>query len=125
LLAFVLDHAMGPTKVAVKSSQAFRPALRRLSQKAEVSPNGNRKLDGVQRRAERVRGTAGLCVAPVLIARIRAEYREGPGLRLTIIQASRFLGLDAITCERAFEELADAGFLSRCSDGTYQQAPGE
>jgi DNA-binding transcriptional regulator YhcF (GntR family) len=56
-----------------------------------------------------------------LTERIRAEYSEAPGLRLTMGQASRFLGIDAMTCERAFQELEDVGFLCRRTDGSYQQ----
>ena len=55
-----------------------------------------------------------------LTERILAEYSEAPGLRLTVMQACRFLGLDALTCERAFEELEHKGFLFRRSDGSYQ-----
>jgi Fic family protein len=54
------------------------------------------------------------------IDRVRAEYCEAPGFRLTFEQASRLLGLDAETCERAFQELEKAGFLSRRPDGTHQ-----
>jgi Fic family protein len=66
-------------------------------------------------------GMNGALLASTLsIDRVRAEYCEAPGLRLTLEQASRFLGLDAKTCERAFQELEKAGFLSRRPDGTYQ-----
>jgi hypothetical protein len=65
-----------------------------------------------------------LPVSTLSIDRVRAEYCEAPGLRLTLEQASRFLGLDAEICERAFQELEKAGFLSRKPDGTYQH-PGQ
>jgi len=62
---------------------------------------------------------------PILMAltqRIRAEYQEAPGLRLTVAQGTRFWGLDFATCEYAFETLEHTGFLSRCSDGSYRHA---
>jgi Fic family protein len=58
--------------------------------------------------------------APSLVnERIRNEYLEGPGLRLTVGQAARFLGLEPATCERALEELEQNGFLCRYADGSY------
>ena len=59
-----------------------------------------------------------------LAARVRAEYSEAPGLRLTVEQASRFLGIDGPACERALQELEGEGFLWRCADGRYQQRTG-
>jgi hypothetical protein len=67
-------------------------------------------------------GTKGPLAPTPLTERIRAEYSEAPGLRLTLVQASRFLGLDAAMCERAFQELEQVGFLFRCPDGSYRHA---
>ncbi|HEY7187370.1 MAG TPA: hypothetical protein VH436_12525 [Vicinamibacterales bacterium] len=36
-----------------------------------------------------------------------------PGLRLTLPQAARFLGIDVETCEQALEQLVDSGFLCK------------
>jgi hypothetical protein len=58
----------------------------------------------------------------VLATRICAEFREVPGLRLTVTQASRFLDLDVALCLRLFHELEQTGFLSRGADGRYQRA---
>ena len=67
---------------------------------------------------------------PVL-QRIRGEYLEMPGLRLTVKQACRFWGLDEQTCARLLEQLVDAGFLARVgqdgyglSDGTRRRPAG-
>lgn len=55
-------------------------------------------------------------------ARIRAEYLESPGLRLTAPQARRFLGLDASTCADALGTLVDNGFLVMTRSGAFVQA---
>ena len=56
-----------------------------------------------------------------LLRRIRGEYLEMPGLRLTCEQAQRLWGLDAPTCTRLLERLVDARFLRRGADGRYGQ----
>jgi len=47
----------------------------------------------------------------VLITRIRAEFREMPGLRLTLPQAQRLCGGDRRSCELALAALVDEQFL--------------
>jgi hypothetical protein len=46
-----------------------------------------------------------------LVARIRSEYMEMPGLCLTQRQAERLWGLDALTCKSLLSALTDAGYL--------------
>lgn len=53
---------------------------------------------------------------------IRAEYREFPGLRLTLPQARRFWGLDETSSTALFAALVDAGFLRRTTTGAYVRA---
>ena len=57
-----------------------------------------------------------------LLARIRAEYLEMPGLRLTAPQAQRLFGLDAETWEGVLTALLDARFLSRTQTGLFAMA---
>jgi len=57
-----------------------------------------------------------------LLQRVRGEYLEMPGLRLTKDQASRLWGLDRVTCEKLLYELLDARFLARTRDGRYRRA---
>jgi hypothetical protein len=57
-----------------------------------------------------------------LIRRVRAEYLEMPGLRLTSTQASRLWGLDSLTCQRLLHTLLDAQFLTCTNDGRYSRA---
>jgi DNA-binding transcriptional regulator YhcF (GntR family) len=54
-----------------------------------------------------------------LADRIRADYREVPGLRLTVAQAARFWGIEIAVCERALHELEQTGFLDRRRNGSY------
>jgi hypothetical protein len=46
-----------------------------------------------------------------LHARIRAEYQEMPGLRLTTAQAARLFNLDPNHCRQTLESLVSAGTL--------------
>lgn len=52
-------------------------------------------------------------VSAALLERIRGEYREMPGLRLTLPQACRLWQLDAETCETVLHLLIAERFLSR------------
>ena len=54
-----------------------------------------------------------------IVRRIRGEYLEMPGLRLTRPQAQRLWGLDEQTCAQLLDSLADDRFLLRRGDGTY------
>jgi len=61
-------------------------------------------------------------VAPTfttLVERIRAEYIEQPGLRLTEAQASRLWRLDEGTTRHVLTALAGEAFLQRTDDGRY------
>lgn len=57
-----------------------------------------------------------------LLHRIRAEYREMPGLQLTAAQAQRLFGVDARTWDAALAALVDAKFLSRTRNGQFGMA---
>jgi hypothetical protein len=51
-----------------------------------------------------------------LHVRVRAEFMEMPGLKLTIPQAARLFNLDAASCERVLGALVDSGALSTAGD---------
>ena len=53
-----------------------------------------------------------------LVGRIRAEFLEMPGLRLTVTQASRLWGLDEGACRRVIDVLIGASFLRWTPGGT-------
>jgi len=54
-----------------------------------------------------------------LLARVRGEYREMPGLRLTFSQACRLWHLDAGPCRAVLEGLVAEGFIHQTHDGAY------
>ncbi len=54
-----------------------------------------------------------------LFQRIEREYREMPGLSLTLPQAERLWGLDRRTCEVALGKLIERSVLKRATNGTY------
>ena len=53
---------------------------------------------------------------------VRGEFREMPGLTLTVAQAGRLWSLDPQTCTEVLTDLVDAGFLCRKADGTFCRA---
>jgi hypothetical protein len=54
-----------------------------------------------------------------LTVRIRSEFLEMPGLRLTVAQAARLWAEDPRITERLLEELAATGFLHKNRAGAY------
>lgn len=66
-----------------------------------------------------------------LLKRIRAEFLEMPGLRLTLEQTQRLCGVDRALCEHGLSMLVDMKFLcikpngmyARLTDGTDPSAP--
>ncbi len=52
-----------------------------------------------------------------MVSRVRSEFLEMPGLKLTVWQAQRLWGVDQPTCEAVIEELTEARFLARTRDG--------
>jgi hypothetical protein len=53
------------------------------------------------------------------LCRIRAEYGEMPGLKLTAAQAQRLWGLDQESCDGLMTILVDVGFLACTRDGAF------
>jgi hypothetical protein len=51
--------------------------------------------------------------------RVRGEFREMPGLTLTLAQAGRLWSLDAVTCAEVLSQLVGTGFLCRRPDGAF------
>jgi hypothetical protein len=58
----------------------------------------------------------------MLLHRIRSEYLEMPGLRLTPAQAARLWALDRQTSQRILDGLTVAGFLFKNKEGAYLRA---
>jgi hypothetical protein len=57
-----------------------------------------------------------------VLRRVKGEYLEMPGLRLTIAQAQRLWGLDRSVCDSLLGALVDAKFLFRTRDGAFVRA---
>ena len=53
------------------------------------------------------------------LARLRAEYLDMPGLKLTKPQVQRLFHLDGATCEALVSQLLAVGFLRRTDDGLF------
>jgi len=53
------------------------------------------------------------------LRRVRGEYIEMPGLRLTSAQAQRLWGLDRAACDALLGALVEAKFLFRTRDGAF------
>lgn len=64
-------------------------------------------------------GTACVSSAPDLVRRVRAEYLEMPGLRLTAAQVERLCGIDGATCTQVLESLVRSNFLCLKQDKWY------
>lgn len=64
----------------------------------------------------------GLDDAATVLNRIRSEFREMPGLRVTLAQAARLWHLDLRTSESFLEALVVDGLLRRNPDGAYLMA---
>lgn len=56
------------------------------------------------------------------LKRIRAEYLEMPGLRLTLEQAQRLCGVERALCKTVLDALVHEKFLCVKSDGAYARA---
>lgn len=59
-----------------------------------------------------------------LVNRVRGEFVEMPGLRLTLEQARRLWGVDMAACQAVVDLLIQAAFLRRTSAGTIVRVDG-
>jgi len=59
-----------------------------------------------------------------LLRRIRGEYREMPGMRLTEDQAMRLWALDRPTCRRVLDALVASHYLEQDHSGQFARAHG-
>jgi hypothetical protein len=57
-----------------------------------------------------------------LLHRIRGEFREMPGLTLTLRQAARLWTLDPLVCDVALRILVEERYLERTSRGAFRRA---
>jgi len=59
------------------------------------------------------------CRHQEVLERLRAEYREMPGMRLRLEQVQRLCAIEQPLCKLALEALVEAKFLRLESDGAY------
>jgi hypothetical protein len=55
-----------------------------------------------------------------LLSRIQGEFREMPGLSLTLEQAAKLFGLPSEACTRVLGVLEHSGILRQAGDGQYR-----
>ncbi|HOC16831.1 MAG TPA: hypothetical protein PKK95_01110 [Vicinamibacterales bacterium] len=84
--------------------------LPHVTSRAEYSLKGQEQVTGMGSSALRIRET---------LERIQGEFRELPGLRLTLAQAQRLWRLDKNVCDALLAALVDARFLARTADGAF------
>jgi Fic family protein len=66
--------------------------------------------------------TADAETTALMMWRIRGEFLEMPGLRLTSEQAARLWHVDAATCTAVLSRLVAERFLTRTRTGAYVRA---
>ena len=54
-----------------------------------------------------------------VLNRLRAEYLEMPGMRLTVQQVERLCGIERTLCKTVLDSLVEGHFLCVSSDGAY------
>ena len=59
-----------------------------------------------------------------LAQRVRSEFNEMPGLRLTLLQASRLWGLEPPACRVVIDALVGSSFLRWTRGGAIAKAEG-
>jgi hypothetical protein len=81
--------------------------------------SGAKPRAGVDIQASMMRTTVHEPGISGLLTRIRGEFLEMPGLRLTSAQAARLWAVDRRTSDWILNGLTTAGFLLRNRDGAY------
>jgi DNA-binding IclR family transcriptional regulator len=61
-----------------------------------------------------------LVTTATIMERVRREFRDMPGLMLTLAQAGRLWSLDTHTCNEVLAQLVEAGFLGRDAAGVFR-----
>lgn len=118
----MLHRAAGPDQVTIRSrDEALTTALRhgkRLGIRVWFSDGED---DFTLVEDFRRKGNGKASPDNRIVQRIRAEFLEMPGLRLTVRQAKRLCGVDDGLCEAVLDALVDLKFLSRNRDGSYSR----
>ena len=70
-------------------------------------------------------GAGALEAMTPLAVRVRGEYREMPGLRLTVHQAARLFSVAHDVADAVLQELLRASVLARSQDGAFSASSAE
>jgi hypothetical protein len=106
-----------PCATRIRGMLNARTTAERWNEKGEKGARVTRSPEGNGATCETEPGTPPALRA--LCQRIEGEYREMPGLSLTLPQAERLWGLDRPTCEFALATLIRRRVLRRGMNGTY------
>jgi len=118
----VLHRASGPDQVVVRSrDEALTTGLRHAKRMSVCLWFSDGVDDFTLVEDFRAKGNGKAAPDDRLVQRIRAEFVEMPGLRLTTAQARRLYGVDAGLCEAVLDALVGLKFLRRNRDGTYSR----
>ncbi len=61
-------------------------------------------------------------IVDTVVERVRAEFEEMPGMKLTVPQASRLFGLEEDICRTIVERLVHVAYLRRTETGAITRA---
>ena len=97
-----------------------------MTARTEALDNGGHGVNTLADPAETTRNTDPSATRELhdLLRRAEGEYREMPGLSLTVLQAARLWGLDSRTCAALLTTLTDRQVLRRTTAGTYLRGSG-
>jgi hypothetical protein len=70
---------------------------------------------------ERLMMSKSICANEEALRRVRGEFLEMPGLRLTEAQAGRLWNIDPAACRALLTALVDTNFLFRTRDGAFMR----
>ena len=92
---------------------------------ASVHPSDHVLLCAPESQIARMTGKERDALAfEALVERVRSEFLEMPGLRLTLPQAARLWGLDLTACEAVVDALVRCEFLHRTASGSVARFEG-
>jgi hypothetical protein len=102
------------------------PIMAEMTARTEALDNGGDGVNTLADPAETTRNTDPSATRELhdLLRRAEGEYREMPGLSLTVLQAARLWGLDSRTCAALLTTLTDRQVLRRTTAGTYLRGSG-
>ena len=111
----------GPHKRSRQAPTFMRRAAARVTDRHLSSmAHGIEESDmSTARKSARNDDVRAMPATPALLLRVEGEYREMPGLSLTLPQAARLWGLDHSTCELVLTKLIERRVLKRALNGIY------